>query len=410
MPPLSGNGNDGFAPMFAFGAASQSPPASAQWVVSPSSPSSRRSSTSFALPNGNALHPLPSGLSHNNDGRPRSASTPFVSYPYGSGHTRPAGFALSSERGSSGPEAKGAQAGAEGRWSPPIPEDFSRPRSVSIPTNVEQASYRTYRTGSSSFAKLPSMSEYEQELPQPPISVRHGSHSSFAVHASAVPRLAFLGPSDSPSALSSATTDEDELPLPTGYPFKDPTYRPVHPSAAMGMRQVPHLQTTNLGSALPLPPPPMMPASLPSGIAHMGPGSPPTSESSAPSPLSAPSPAVAASPRSQARPSSSKRGRLSLTSNEDPDALPIPPPNPKETMISPTDGTPSENGRYTCPHCREFSSCGRVRRRTFLTEQMYRYSQTLCATFFASHSHALAYRREAVHLQPVRQSLLSSGM
>ncbi|GAA5983321.1 hypothetical protein JCM10908_000240 [Rhodotorula pacifica] len=339
MPPLAGN--DGAHPMFALGAASQSPPGS-HWVVSPSSPSSRRSSTSFALPNGNALHPLPSGLS-SSDGRPRSASTPFLSYPYGPGHTRPSGFALSSERGSSRADLGGKgmhTAGADGRWSPPVPEDFSRPRSVSIPTNVEQTSYRGNRTGGSSFAKLPSMSEYEQPLPHPH-PVRHGAHGN----APALPRFAFLGPSDSPSALSSATTDDDELPTPLNYPFKDSTYRPVHPSA-MAARQIPQLQTANLGSDLPLPP---IPAPLPAGLAQGRPGSPATSESSAASPMSVPSPATAASPRNPAARPTSKRSRQSLTSNEDTDALPD--PNPKDSQASPTDGTPSENGRYTCPHC-----------------------------------------------------------
>lgn len=164
-----------------------------------------------------------------------------------------------------------------------------------------------------------------------------------------MPRLALLGPSDSPSVLSTATTDDDELPIPLGYPFKDSSYRPVHPSA-LPARQVPHLKTANLGATYPPPPPPPIPAPLPSGLAHIGPDSPATSESSAPSPMSVPSPAAAASPRNQARPTS-KRGRQSLTSNEDPDALPD--PNPKENLVSPTDGAASENGRYTCPHCRE---------------------------------------------------------
>jgi hypothetical protein len=171
---------------------------------------------------------------------------------------------------------------------------------------------------------------------------------------------------DSPSALSSATTDEDELPLPNGYPFKDPAYRPVHPPAKAGWDPC-RTETGGCGSSCPysdmegslakedepvrLPPCHLRRQTRTSFRYRTVTRSriQPIDRSILrdPGPICA-SPggsdagiiggggsgradprlvvwSVAASPRSQARPSS-KRGRLSLTSNEDPDALPIPPP------------------------------------------------------------------------------------
>lgn len=347
MQPYNPNG--AAHPLFAFGAASQSPP-SQHWVVSPSSPSSRRSSMSLAFPNGNALHPLPSGLA-GNDGRPRSASTPFVSYHYGGPSSRQAGFALSSERGSSEVDSQAGPAlRRDGRWSPPPAEDFSRPRSISIPSNIE-ASQRGNRTGAASFTKLPSMSEYD--LPQP-ISVRHGTHPSFPGHASAVPRFAFLGPSDSPSAVSNATTDEDEqLAPPMGYPFKDSSYRPIATvQPPHGRRPMPSLRTDfSAGVLAPAAP---LPLPLPAGLAQNGPGSPATSEASAPSPLSASS-SLATSPKSQHARSSLKRSRQSLAASEEADLLP---PLPADAVVTATEGASSENGRYTCPHCRKSQLVG----------------------------------------------------
>ncbi|BGP55739.1 hypothetical protein JCM8202v2_003346 [Rhodotorula sphaerocarpa] len=232
MPYPRANGTA--APLSGYGAS----PAIAHWVVSPSSPPSRRSSASFALPNGNALHPLPSGLSHH-DGRPRSSSTPFVSYSYGQSSGRSSGFALSSERGcNNGDGAQGSQ--PNGRWSPPPSEDPTRPRSVSIPMNGE-TSPQSHSKSFGSFTILPAMSEHEDGRGHA-LPFRHGTHPNYTGHASAVPRFAFLGPVDSPSTFSSANAEDEDMPPPVGYPFKD-SYRPVHPSVDQTRRTTPSLNT-----------------------------------------------------------------------------------------------------------------------------------------------------------------------
>lgn len=341
MPYPRANGTA--APLSGYGAS----PAIAHWVVSPSSPPSRRSSASFALPNGNALHPLPSGLSHH-DGRPRSSSTPFVSYSYGQSSGRSSGFALSSERGcNNGDGAQGSQ--PNGRWSPPPSEDPTRPRSVSIPMNGE-TSPQSHSKSFGSFTMLPAMSEHEDGRGHA-LPFRHGTHPNYTGHASAVPRFAFLGPVDSPSTFSSANAEDEDLPPPVGYPFKD-SYRPAHPSVDQTRRTTPSLNTqvptsAQLSSRFP--------PAVASGLASAGPVSPVTSESSAPSPFSAPSP-VATSPKTQQARVPAKRSRQSIVASEEADGAAC---SPTDNSGPSTESSQPETGRYTCPHCREssFASC-----------------------------------------------------
>ncbi|KAL7343358.1 Utp14 protein-domain-containing protein [Rhodotorula toruloides] len=289
------------------------------------SPPPARQLTTLEFPDGNALRPLPSGLS-SFSGRGRSASIPHV---YGfdeSRQSRFSGFATSSERhddsaGSALAERDTGSAGGRPsgdfglRWSPTDPRhDPSRPRALSISTADE------YRTRSW-LPGAPHATSREREG-------RYGTADSAASLPSRAPP--YYPPQAGPSSTYPA-----EPSLPPRYPYD--AYRRSSLVNAPFTNPYPPYSS-------PPAPPPHMPLSIPSGLPGAGTVSPPSAgPSTSTFPPSVYSP-VGPPPQSSWTP---------------PAPAPPPPPAPAPLNDDPASTSDAQNtteptgdvGRYGCPHC-----------------------------------------------------------
>lgn len=346
------------------------------------SPPPARQLTTLEFPDGNALRPLPSGLS-SFSGRGRSASIPHV---YGfdeSRQSRFSGFATSSERhddsaGSALAERDTGSAGGRPsgdfglRWSPTDPRhDPSRPRALSISTADE------YRTRSW-LPGAPHATSREREG-------RYGTADSAASLPSRAPP--YYPPQAGPSSTYPA-----EPSLPPRYPYD--AYRRSSLVNAPFTNPYPPYSS-------PPAPPPHMPLSIPSGLPGAGTVSPPSAgPSTSTFPPSVYSP-VGPPPQSSWTP---------------PAPAPPPPPAPAPLNDDPASTSDAQNtteptgdvGRYGCPHCRA-SSFLPPSKTFFADARLTLSSQALRPPFLAPHPHALAHGREALHLSLVRSGLLSPG-
>ncbi|BGP24943.1 zinc finger, C2H2-type domain containing protein [Rhodotorula toruloides] len=294
---------------------------SARHPPSAPSPPPARQLTTLEFPDGNALHPLPSGLSSFN-GRGRSASIPHV---YGfdeSRQSRFSGFATSSERHDTpavSTVAEGDTSGTGGlsgdfglRWSPSdTRHDPSRPRALSISTADEYRA-RTW---------LPSA---------PPHAASHEREGAVDGTASLPPRA----PPYYPPQAGPSTYPPDPSHL-ARYPYDG--YRRSSLVNAPYSNYYPRFASS--------PAAPYLPLSVPSGLPGAGPISPPSAgPSSSTFPPSAYSP-VGPPPQSSWTP---------------PAPAPAPPPAAtpaaNDEAVSMSDAqnafeSTGDVGRYGCPHC-----------------------------------------------------------
>ncbi|GAA6028280.1 hypothetical protein JCM8097_006954 [Rhodosporidiobolus ruineniae] len=331
--------------------------------------------TSVEFPDGNALRPLPSGLSSASaingqngysysSARPRSNSIsypPVYEFP---SFSRPAsafpGFATSSERGGAagGPEERRStvpQVEAERRRDPRLLHShqgfdpaLNRPRALSISTTDEYRPHGTWPGGPSPVDPAPSRHSIAAgRAEQVDIaSLRRGSGSGLS---STAPRLAFVmeqpgtlhaRPHPPPPGLDPLTAPGSHHPPPppphwNGQPPVAPSAMlpPPHPGGA------PHPATVGL-----------IPLAIPSGLPLSSPVSPPSAGSSA-GPSSATNGVFAAI---QPRPGTvlaTAAGWGALPGH------PGPPPSGQGAADlaygyeAPQEAAVNEPGRYICPHC-----------------------------------------------------------
>ncbi|BGP40409.1 hypothetical protein JCM10450v2_004392 [Rhodotorula kratochvilovae] len=271
-------------------------------IVRPASPPSRQL-TSLEFPDGNALHPLPSGLSASN-GRPRAASVSHGAHYDGAAYGRLPGFATSSERGGAahGEEVlDGRERYQDASAGPAHRLEVSRPRALSISSTEE---YRAQLGWNGAV-------QHEQRLAgRPDLYAR----PSTAQPAFSAPQYAYLSngsasypPFDRPPA-------QHQPPQEGWAPHLMHSYPPQHPHHAAPSRRH-DLQN-------------LVPLSIPSGLPLAGPTSPPN-----PAAHQYPShPAGASGPPNWAGapPSALPAGQVSAAAPAEP---------------------AQDAGRYGCPHC-----------------------------------------------------------
>ncbi|GAA5833869.1 hypothetical protein JCM9279_001647 [Rhodotorula babjevae] len=297
-------------------------------MARPPSPPPRQL-TSLEFPDGNALHPLPSGLSPSG-GRRRATSASVVPLFEAAPYSRLPGFATSSERGGAGSGGGAGDAQPDARDQPPPPPSHQqdspssrlealRPRAFSTPTREEYRAHVGWAAlpavparAPLHFASRPDQQGTEQHHadpaypPMPPYPYYPGVHGP--------PSHVHLPPD---------SWAPHHLPL----PYPPPPHQQQHHHHSQQQQQSPALPTPP-GHDHPHPHP-HPPLPMPSGLAGQGPASPPL-----------PSAPQQQQPLQYSTHATGLPGQSAW--------LPQP---PASLVPSASVEAPQEAGRYGCPHC-----------------------------------------------------------